>query len=305
MTTAVVMCTYNGKKYILEQLTSIYNQSQKPDMVYIQDDRSTDNTVSIIEQFISENDLSSTWKVHVNDENLGWKKSFMDAIKKTSAELIFLSDQDDIWNPDKIRIMADICSNNPDIELLVSRHEPFDTYTGKEVKIYQPSFGKKPLTKVKLDGAFTECRRPGCTYAVSAKLKQYIDSIWQPDWPHDQFFWCISIARGTLWSYNKTLVKFRRHESNNTPSNEKKSQTRKDIIEKAIQIADSIADNSDMLSVSMKRRKLIRNTASVFRTRKEAIDQKSIIKALSLLFNIDKYPRFRAWIADLLVVMNK
>ena len=126
MKISVVVCTFNGEKYIIEQLQSIYQQTTMPDEVIIQDDCSTDRTRELIEKFIRNHNLQNEWTLICNKENMGWKKNFMNAISKASGDLIFLSDQDDIWYLDKIEKMAGICIDNPQIELLFSELKAFN-----------------------------------------------------------------------------------------------------------------------------------------------------------------------------------
>lgn len=305
MTTAVVMCTYNGEKYILEQLESIYIQTKQPDEVIIQDDCSTDKTVATIRNFISEHNLDSTWKLSVNSDNLGWKKNFMSAIMSSSAELIFLSDQDDIWDKDKIRIMSEICSQNSDIELLVTRHEPFENKTGKAAYVYQPSLGKDEVTKVPFSGTFQDTLRQGCTYAVKRKLIQYIDDMWDENWPHDQFFWCIAIARGTLYSYNRPLVRYRRHKHVSTPSNDKTREIRSGLAKKSADIAEMLLENKKVLGLSESSVRILEKSKTVNRKRERYISERNVMGIISLLTMLDCYTRFKAWAGDMFVVLRK
>jgi glycosyltransferase involved in cell wall biosynthesis len=304
MTTAVVMCTYNGEKYIQEQLESIYNQIRKPDEVIIQDDRSMDNTVQIIRDFIEDKNLTASWHVYVNDTNLGWKKNFMTAMGRASSDLIFLSDQDDIWDEKKIEIMADICNQNRAIELLVCRHEPFDSETGKEAYHYQPSYGDEDVTQVPFDGAFAETRRPGCTYALRKELLQYVDEMWHEEWPHDQFFWCIAIARGTLYSYNKPLVKFRRHEDSNSPSNEKSREIRAELARTFADISGELIDNKERLGLTVDVENTLTRSQTVNQKRAEYISERNVPGVILLLTKLEYYTRFKAWLGDLLVVVR-
>ena len=86
---SVVLSTYNGEKYIIDQLSSLLNQSYKPDEVIIQDDCSTDNTAMLANYFIEEHHLNN-WKILINSKNLGWKISFWKALHKAHNEIIFL-----------------------------------------------------------------------------------------------------------------------------------------------------------------------------------------------------------------------
>ena len=72
MRVSVVLCCYNGEKYIKEQLDSLKTQTRQPDEVLIIDDCSKDNTVKIVEEYIKSNDLKS-WKMIRNGQNKGWK----------------------------------------------------------------------------------------------------------------------------------------------------------------------------------------------------------------------------------------
>lgn len=94
---SVALATYNGEKYIEKQLDSIRNQTIKPDEVVIVDDKSSDRTVALINEFIAVNNLVN-WKLFVNEKNVGYRKNFYNALKKVTGEVIFLSDQDDEWH---------------------------------------------------------------------------------------------------------------------------------------------------------------------------------------------------------------
>lgn len=73
MKISLLMATYNGENYILEQLKSIYNQTVNPDEVLIADDVSNDRTVELIERFIEQHDLKN-WKLMINSSNKGYKE---------------------------------------------------------------------------------------------------------------------------------------------------------------------------------------------------------------------------------------
>ena len=124
MKTSVVLSTYNGEQYIIEQLESIKNQTRIPDEVLIYDDCSTDQTVELVRNFIDKNRLDA-WKLEVNQHNKGWKKNFMNGIWSASGDLVFPCDQDDIWMPHKIATMEKIIEDNSSIMVLTSGYEAF------------------------------------------------------------------------------------------------------------------------------------------------------------------------------------
>lgn len=120
---SLVMTTYNGLKYISEQLESIKNQTVLPDEVLIYDDRSTDGTYEYVQEYIQTNKLDK-WNVVRNKENKGYSLNFSDAMKESHGDIVFLCDQDDIWHLDKIKVMSEIMNSHPEIELLASNvHE--------------------------------------------------------------------------------------------------------------------------------------------------------------------------------------
>ena len=86
---SVVIATYNGEKYIVKQLECIRNQTQKPDEVIIVDDRSSDNTLNIVKDYIDQYSLQN-WQVYLNDCNLGYKRNFQKGIELATGKFIFL-----------------------------------------------------------------------------------------------------------------------------------------------------------------------------------------------------------------------
>src|ERR1700733_5344548 len=105
------MCTYNGERYLREQLDSITSQTMLPAELIICDDGSVDSTLKIAEDFAH----SSPFKVRVqrNSKNLGVTKNFEQAICLSSGEFIALCDQDDVWYPQKLAALSAKLSANP------------------------------------------------------------------------------------------------------------------------------------------------------------------------------------------------
>lgn len=100
---SVVMCTYNGEKFLCEQLDSIVQQSYPIYELLIQDDQSKDRTVEIIRQYQSRYPFIK-WRV--NEKNLGFNANFRTAICRATGDLISIADQDDRWHPDKLKEMV-------------------------------------------------------------------------------------------------------------------------------------------------------------------------------------------------------
>ena len=99
---SVVMCTYNGEKYLREQIESILNQTYPVYELIIQDDRSTDRTVEIVREYQQKD---SRVKLFVNEQSLGFNYNFSTAFTRATGEYIASTDQDDIWRTDKIEVL--------------------------------------------------------------------------------------------------------------------------------------------------------------------------------------------------------
>ncbi len=119
MKLSVALCTYNGDKYLKEQLDSILNQELPVDEIVICDDGSTDNTLTIIKE-ISVSFSYVRWIVERNIHRLGVTKNFEKAISLCSGNFILLSDQDDIWAPNKTQLIIRYFKNHPQINLVFS-----------------------------------------------------------------------------------------------------------------------------------------------------------------------------------------
>ncbi|MGA8529432.1 MAG: glycosyltransferase, partial [Acidobacteriaceae bacterium] len=112
---SVAMATYNGEKYIREQLDSIARQSLLPYELVVTDDGSTDGTLEMVEDFARSAPFPV--KIHRNDVRLGFADNFFKAASLCEGELIAFSDQDDVWLEDKLSV----CSSHfvdPDVFLV-------------------------------------------------------------------------------------------------------------------------------------------------------------------------------------------
>jgi len=114
MNISVALCTYNGEKYLAEQLDSIMQQTVKPTEVVVCDDGSKDTTLEILQRY--QEQYPEIFKIYVNETNLGYFKNFEKSIYLCSQDIIVTSDQDDIWKPEKLEETLNFFKNNPDKE---------------------------------------------------------------------------------------------------------------------------------------------------------------------------------------------
>lgn len=204
---SIAMATYNGEKYLRDQLDSIYSQSYKNIEVIACDDCSSDKTVEILKEYNERFGL----QYFINEKNLGYTKNFEKAISFCQGEYIALSDQDDIWLPEKIQVLISNIGENNVIHS--------DAYLIDESGIVFSSsftkFSKKMINPTsEIDMILNGCVT-GCTCMVK---KNFIDQILPfPDelHLHDKFIGFASFIENKLIYINHSLIKYRQHPSNN------------------------------------------------------------------------------------------
>lgn len=209
---SVTMTTYNGSHHILEQLESIYLQTRKPDEVIICDDRSSDDTVQLIHSFIIEHNLSS-WIVQINDNNLGWQRNFYKAIGLAKGDIIFFSDQDDIWELNKIDKLSFLLLKH-NMGCLVGERTIIDETGARNSKREEKRNFTNKLTNVKLKKSFYDIKTLGCCMCVNRKVADLYLSINYPEGGHDSQCGRIAVLFDSLWRLDTPVIKYRIHTSN-------------------------------------------------------------------------------------------
>ncbi len=115
---SIAMCSYNGEKYVREELESFSTQTRPPDELVVCDDCSTDHTVEIIEDFARKAPFEV--RVHVNKQNLRYPKNLERAIDLSTGDLIVCADWDDVWVPEKLERLEAAIKSSPDVGLVFS-----------------------------------------------------------------------------------------------------------------------------------------------------------------------------------------
>ena len=157
----VLLSTYNGEKYIKEQIESILNQKEVEIALLIRDDGSTDKTIQILEELAMNNENITVYK----DENLGPARSFMDLIEKSDEyDYYAFSDQDDVWKPKKlISAINKLKEYNNTPALYMSALEIVDT----NLKYIET---KKVEGNFTLEGEIIKNFATGCTQVFNKNL---------------------------------------------------------------------------------------------------------------------------------------
>ena len=200
------MTTYNGARFLNQQLDSIINQTYKNIEIIIVDDCSADSTIEIINSYI---DKYSFIKLYQNPKNLGVVKSFEKAIKLCTGDFIALSDHDDVWFPNKLQILLDNIGDNL---LIHSDAVLVDEY----MNIIANSYFSTVKTQ-KLSG-FTDYllmnNVTGCTMLFSRKLMDLAIPIPEGFYIHDHYLAIMASFYGTIKLLDEPLVFYRQHGAN-------------------------------------------------------------------------------------------
>lgn len=226
MKVSIVMTTYNGSRYLREQLDSIKKQNYGDMEILIFDDGSNDGTQKLIQDYIKEYSLEN-WIFYQNSKNLGWKKNFIEGMKKAQGKYVFPCDQDDIWYDDKVSMMVCKMEENANISLLASN------YTVKTEEDDCSGFSKNlddtgTIEKIELNFHNIYNERPGCVYCIRKSFYDEYVELWKKELGHDDFLWKIALISNSLYIYHKCTIQYRRYGSNTTMRNHSRSIRIKD-----------------------------------------------------------------------------
>ena len=214
MKTSVVLATYNGEKYIREQLLSILNQTEKVDEVLIQDDCSNDRTLEICKDFIESNNLD--WAVLKNEHNKGFEKNFLSALKKVSGDVVFLCDQDDVWKENKVQTMKRLMKD----ENILSLATTVDLID-ENGKVYlrhlkHPNANYNGIKKVTKNEFLSFFDYLGMTMAIRKSLVDCLNDENDYDVSHDVLINFLAVKQNGFYYLDKALTERRSVKENHS-----------------------------------------------------------------------------------------
>lgn len=303
MTSSVALATYNGSKYILDLLKSIVNQTKSVDEVVIVDDCSTDDTVEKIKAFIKEHKLEKSFKLFVNEKNLGYAENFRKAIEQCVGDVIFLADQDDIWVSDRLEKMLCVMRRNEDVGLL---NTDFAWFYGDESKLkgYYKS-DKIKLKRVPLNAKNRFLKFPGCVMCLRRSFYEEIKCYWYEGWAHDEFLWCVSVLLQRCYYYKYCSLKRRSHEGQASGRVGKFLENRIKYLNGEIACASKLIEIAKEKGFSESVIKLLEKNKATTEDRLSLVNDKKISKIFPLLFRLKYYNSKRAYLRELIIGIKK
>lgn len=209
---SIAMTTYNGEKYVIKQLESILKQTRKPDEVIICDDGSKDGTITLIESFIESNHLDN-WFLYQNTPNLGWQKNFFKAASKTTGDIIFFSDQDDIWKDEKIEVMTQMAIEKK-MGALYAEKTIIDGSDNVLLKRQDKKCYTGSLEEIKLKKSFFDLKTLGCCMCVNRNVLDTYLKLDFPEGGHDSQCGRLAVLTSSLWHLDMPMINYRIHGNN-------------------------------------------------------------------------------------------
>lgn len=222
MKISIAICTYNGEKYLLEQLESFAAQNRLPDEVVVCDDGSKDATREILTAFAQK--AAFPVKLHFNEENLGVVKNFEKIISLCEGDIICPSDQDDVWNADKLELIEAEFAKSADIGMVYADAEVVDeNLESTGATMWQCiNFDEDKRRDFRQGRAFDNLLRDGCVLGSSMAFRSVYNNAVLPIpldvyFVHDNWIALVIAAVSDVSIVEKPLIKYRQHQNQASP----------------------------------------------------------------------------------------
>jgi glycosyltransferase involved in cell wall biosynthesis len=301
---SVALCTYNGSRFLGEQLRSIAEQTTLPCELIICDDGSTDSTPEIVGVFADE----APFPVHFlrNETTLGSTKNFEKALRLCSGDAIALCDQDDLWHKDKIECLARVLENEPDVggvfsdALLVDENSEPMSKSLWETKRFtsrrQAAVNDRRSAPLSL---LDRNEVTGATFLFRSVFVQAVTPI-PSEWVHDAWIALLIATQAQLRALPARLVSYRLHSAQQIgikpaawrhPLNEERHRAiafRDTLIRRLESLTTKIAT----LSVDPVVGQLVQERLEFLRARTALRQQNAISRLLKATFQLPEYFKF-------------
>ena len=301
----ILLATYNGEKYIKEQLESILNQTYGNFNLLISDDKSTDNTVGILKEYEKKDNRI---KVFTQKSNSGYIKNFEFLLKQVTSDYYMLSDQDDVWYKDKVSKSYDkLIKENLDLvfcdlEIVDKDLKTINNSMFRFLKINKRIRQYNDFRLIYLDNCVT-----GCTIISRRKFLDLILPL--PSTTkylvHDYWIALVISMHGKFSYIEEPLIKYRQHGNNEIGTNKlstkfsKFSDVRDLFVNVKIERFAAFIDNDRVFDDKLKALNI--EALEYFKSIKDK--QNINFKGLKTFHNIYKYQTLNKYVL-FFVIMN-
>jgi hypothetical protein len=217
---SIVMCTYNGSAFLQQQLDSLLAQTRLPDEIVIGDDASVDATPALLQRFAERARAQGIdVQVQLNPRNCGYVENFSEGLRRATGDILFLCDQDDVWQPAKLEQMAACFEADPSLLLL---HSDARLVDGKGDPLGCSLFTALAMTAGELQAihagnAFDVVLRRSFVTGATAAFRRELVELALPvgaGWIHDEWLAAVAAAVGRLDVVDASLIDYRQHGAN-------------------------------------------------------------------------------------------
>lgn len=302
------MCTYNGAQFLFDQLQSIFSQTLSPDEVVICDDGSSDNTTSIIESFILDHNLADKWHLIINSDNLGYLSNFYKCCGICTGDVVFFSDQDDVWYPDKIEKMSKVFSSNSSAKVVCCKFKLIDAEGNGVSALVSPSHSKESskVSSISIDSVFRKCEWPAMVLAFRRSwYDEWKELTFNSTIPHDYLFCSKAAEENGFFQLDEELAAHRLHGHNEAKEEYRlsillKKGRKLDEINNYLQLLDAF-ETEEMFCTAYGRMTLAKKKEEMC-DRKKALESGRVLRVLINGIRYIGKIRFKTFICDLLIV---
>lgn len=210
---SVCMATYNGERWIEEQLKSVLLQLNEDDEVVLIDDGSSDDTLKKVQEF-----EDSRIRIFHNETNLGVDKTFERALTLACGNILFLCDQDDIWYSGKVERIMEVFDKHPDVTLVLSDAQIIDAAgcaTGISYFVNREKFIPGVLPNI------LKSKHLGCAIAIKSTMRNYFLPFPEKIPGHDVWIGIVNEYYGKTYFISEPLIGYRRHDKNSSSMHRK------------------------------------------------------------------------------------
>jgi glycosyltransferase involved in cell wall biosynthesis len=219
LSVSVALATYNGARFIEQQVRSILGQELPPDELILSDDGSSDGTVALAESAIAAAALPDLRVVILRGGRLGVVGNFARAVEAATGDLVALSDHDDVWQPNRLSAVVPLFESDPallfahaDARLIGPDGSPLGSTLLESLGV-----GPRERDAIARGDAFgAYVRRNLATGATSMFRRSLLDAAlpFPSEWVHDEWLAIIAAATGGVRLVGEQLIDYRQHESN-------------------------------------------------------------------------------------------
>jgi glycosyltransferase involved in cell wall biosynthesis len=219
---SVALCTHNGAGFIAEQFESILKQSHSVDEIVVSDDASTDDTVqrvAAVHATYRSTGRAPELRILINDEALGVAANFEQALTACTGDILFLSDQDDVWHADRVSSVLPIFHDDDRIRLVHANARIVDDFgVAQGSDLFSAlEFGEADRNLERSSSAFDLLVKrnvvTGAATAITAELRDAALPV-PPSWLHDEWLAIVAALTGRIGVIDAPLIDYRIHGAN-------------------------------------------------------------------------------------------